>query len=167
MMLVPLLRAFEGPVAPEAWRGALPFTYHVGPGKATVHLKLEFRLADKRTARYHRKNARKRFPDEWVIRGNHHDAWVNGANDPLSGQAAMLEEARSLGIWQRAGWKPKRTSFFAPGMEKNPDLLGSTEWVELHSRELVEKAVTYINTDGVEEASCMRKDSHALEPFRE
>src|SRR6185369_2058239 len=105
----PLLTALKGPVAPFAWRGALPITYHVGPGPAKVHLKLAFNWDLKPLYDVIAKLPGTTYPDEWIIRGNHHDAWVNGAEDPVSGMAAMLEEARGLGELVKRGWKPKRT----------------------------------------------------------
>ena len=143
----PLLAALEGPVAPAEWRGALPITYHVGPGPARVRLKVAF---DWNIVPLHNVIARipgSRYPDEWVMHGNHHDAWVNGAEDPVSGLVALLEEARALGTLRRGGWKPRRTIILAAWDGEEQGLLGSTEWVELHADELRRKAVAYINTD--------------------
>ncbi len=106
---LPLLRALGGPVAPAAWRGALPITYHLGPGPATVHLKLEFDWDTKPAYDVIARLPGGERPDEWVMRGNHHDAWVNGADDPVSGMVALLEEARAVGELAKAGWRPKRT----------------------------------------------------------
>ena len=125
----PLLESLTGPVAPENWRGALPFTYHVGPGKSSVHLELQF---DWKMVPCYDVIAMIRgdeFPDEWVIRGNHHDAWVNGAQDPISGQASMLEEAKAIGAMVKSGWKPKRTIVYCAWDGEEPALVGSTEWV--------------------------------------
>src|SRR6195952_2870528 len=143
----PLLESLDGQVVPASWRGALPITYHVGPGKNKVHLKLDFDWQIKPIYNVIAKLKGSDFPDEWVIRGNHHDAWVNGANDPLSGQAAMMEEARSIGEMAKAAWKPKRTIVFCAWDGEEPGLLGSTEWAETHDAELQRKAVLYINTD--------------------
>ena len=124
---LPLLRALGGVVAPDAWRGALPITYHLGPGPARVHLKLEF---DWKLAPAFDVVARLRGgerPDQWVIRGNHHDAWVNGASDPISGMVALLEEARAVGELAKTGWRPKRTIIYAAWDAEEPGLLGSTE----------------------------------------
>ena len=161
----PLLRSLEGPVAPEEWRGALPFTYHIGPGKTTVHLKLEFNWDIKPINNIIAKLKGSDFPDEWVIRGNHHDAWVNGAGDPLSGQAALLEEARSVGELAKTGWRPKRTLVYCAWDGEEPSLMGSTEWVEYHADELQKKAVIYINSDGNGRGFLGIEGSHALEPF--
>ena len=161
----PLLRALDGPVAPEDWRGALPFTYHIGPGKSIVHLKMAFNWDIKPVNDIVAKLAGSERPDEWVIRGNHHDAWVNGAGDPLSGQAAMLEEARAVSELVKTGWKPKRTIMYCAWDGEEPGLLGSTEWVEFHASELQQKAVAYINSDGNGRGFLGAEGSHALELF--
>ena len=161
----PLLRALEGPVAPEEWRGALPITYHVGPGKATVHLKLAFNWDIKPVNDVVAKMPGSEWPDEWVIRGNHHDGWVNGASDPISGQSAMMEEARAVAELRKTGWKPKRTIVYCAWDGEEPGLLGSTEWVEAHAAELQQKAVVYINSDGNDRGFFSAGGSHALEPF--
>jgi N-acetylated-alpha-linked acidic dipeptidase len=142
----PLLAALKGPIAPHEWRGALPITYHVGPGPAKVHLKV---TSNWETKPIYDVIATLRGTDDsqWVIRGNHHDAWVNGADDPISGQAAMLEEARQLGELHRAGWNPKRTIIYCAWDGEEPGLLGSVEWVETHVNELKQRAVAYINSD--------------------
>lgn len=161
----PLLAALEGPVAPAEWRGALPFTYHVGPGNTTVHLKLEFNW-DMVTA-YDVIGTIKgsTYPDEWVMRGNHHDAWVNGADDPLSGQSALLDEAKALGDLLKTGWKPKRTIVYCAWDGEEPGLLGSTEYAEDHEKELQQKAVVYINSDDISRGFYHAGGSHALEGF--
>lgn len=144
----PLLEALDGPVAPESWRGGLPITYHIGPGKAKVRLKLKF---DWQLVPAHNVIATMKgteFPDQWVVRGNHHDAWVHGANDPVSGMVALMEEARAVGELAKKGQKPKRTLVYCAWDAEEPGLIGSTEWVEDHKKELQEKVVAYINTDG-------------------
>ncbi len=161
----PLLKSLEGPVAPEDWRGALPFTYHIGPGKTKVHLKLSFNWDIKPVYDIIAKIKGSELPDEWIMRGNHQDAWVNGAGDPLSGQAAMLEEARAIGELVKTGWKPKRTIVFGAWDGEEPGLLGSTEWVEQHATELQQKLVVYINSDGNGRGFLGAEGSHALEPF--
>jgi N-acetylated-alpha-linked acidic dipeptidase len=144
---LPLLSALKGPVAPEKWRGALAMTYRVGPGPALVHLKVTSNWDIKPIydviATLHGAAA----ADQWVIRGNHHDAWVNGAEDPISGQAAMLEEARVLGELHAHGWTPLRTIIYCAWDGEEPGLLGSVEWVETHLDELQKHAVVYINSD--------------------
>jgi N-acetylated-alpha-linked acidic dipeptidase len=159
----PLLGALEGPVAPADWRGALPFTYHIGPGKAKVHLKVDFNWQLKPAYNVIAKIAGSQFPDQWVIRGNHHDAWVNGANDPISGAAALLEEAQAIGELVKTGWKPKRTLVYCAWDAEEPGLLGSTEWVEDHMTELQQKTVVYINSDGNARGFLGVEGSHALE----
>ncbi len=161
----PLLRSLEGPVAPDDWRGALPFTYHIGPGKSTVHLKLEFNWDTKPINNIIAKMPGSERPDEWVIRGNHHDAWVNGAGDPISGQAAMMEEARAISELAKTGWKPKRTLVFCAWDGEEPSLMGSTEWCEQHAEELQQKTVAYINSDGNGRGFFGVGGSHALEGF--
>ena len=162
---IPLLKALEGPVAPDDWRGALPFTYHIGPGKTKVHLKLSFNWDIKPVYNVIATLKGAELPDEWVMRGNHQDAWVNGASDPLSGQAAMMEEARAISELVKTGWKPKRTLVFAAWDGEEPGLLGSTEWVEQHAKELQEKLVVYINSDGNGRGFLGAEGSHALEPL--
>ena len=162
----PLLAGLEGPVVPEEdWRGGLPMTYHIGPGKSVVHLKLEFDW--KQVPCYDVIGMVKgsTFPDEWVVRGNHHDAWVNGANDPLSGQAAMIEETKAIGDLLKSGWKPKRTLVYCAWDGEEPSLLGSTEWGEDHGKELQDKTVLYVNSDGNGRGFLGAEGSHALESF--
>jgi N-acetylated-alpha-linked acidic dipeptidase len=161
----PLLAALRGPTAPEAWRGALPITYRVGPGPATVHLKLAFdwNMVPARDVVARIPGAV--WPDEWIVRGNHHDAWVNGAEDPTSGLAAMLEEARAYGAMLKTGWRPKRTIVLCAWDGEEEGLLGSTEWAETHADELAQKAVVYINTDGNDRGFFDAGGSHALEPL--
>ncbi|HVZ25292.1 MAG TPA: M28 family peptidase, partial [Sediminibacterium sp.] len=143
----PLLAALEGPVAPPEWRGGLPMTYHIGPGKTKVHLKLAFDWKIRPAYDVIATIRGSEFPDEWIVRGNHHDAWVNGANDPISGQAAELEEAKAIGEMVKKGWRPKRTLVYCAWDGEEPGLLGSTEWLEDHIKELQQKAVVYINSD--------------------
>jgi N-acetylated-alpha-linked acidic dipeptidase len=143
----PLLSAITGPVVPETWRGGLPITYRIGPGPAKVHLKVFSNWQLQPLYDVIARIPGAQFPDEWVLRGNHHDAWVNGAEDPISGQVAVLEEARSLGELVKAGWKPKRTIIYCAWDGEEPGLLGSVEWAETHAAELRQKAVAYINSD--------------------
>jgi N-acetylated-alpha-linked acidic dipeptidase len=161
----PLLAAMRGPVAPAAWRGALPVTYRLGPGPSRVHLKVSFNWDTKTIYDVIAMLPGSTFPDEWIVRGNHHDAWVNGASDPVSGMAPELEEARSLGVLIEQGWKPKRTIVYAAWDGEEAALLGSTEWVEQHREELRDKAVAYINTDGNSRGFLQAGGSHTLEPF--
>ncbi len=161
----PLLAALSGPMAPEEWRGTLPIPYHVGPGPAKVHLKVESNWDIKPVYDVIAKIPGSVAPDEWVIRGNHHDAWVNGAEDPVSGQAALLEEARALGELLKQGWKPRRTIIYAAWDGEEPMLLGSTEWAETHADELRQHAAIYINTDGTDRGLLGVDGSHSLEQF--
>ncbi len=161
----PLLEALGGPVAPPAWRGALPLTYRLGPGPARVHLRLAF---DWQLTPAYNVIARVRgreLPDEWVIRGNHHDAWVFGAQDPVSGMVALLEEARAVGARLAAGWRPRRTIIYAAWDAEEPGLLGSTEWAEAHADELQTHAVAYINSDSNGRGFLGVGGSHTLERF--
>jgi len=159
----PLLAALEGPMAPKEWRGGLPIPYHVGPGKTKVHLKVNFNWDIKKIYDVIARIAGAEHPDEWVIRGNHHDAWVNGAEDPTSSQVAMLEEARALGELMKQGWRPSRTIIYCAWDAEEPMLLGSTEWVEEHDKELQQHAVAYINSDGNGRGYLDMQGSHTLE----
>ncbi|MGB7232600.1 MAG: transferrin receptor-like dimerization domain-containing protein, partial [Candidatus Acidiferrum sp.] len=161
----PLLASLKGPMSPAAWRGALGISYHIGPGPGKVHLKVKSNWDIKPIYDIIAKIPGSVYPDEWVIRGNHHDGWVNGAEDPLSGQAAMLEEARSLGVLVKQGWKPKRTLIFCSWDGEEPGLLGSTEWVETHAEELSQHAVAYINSDGNGRGYLALEGSHTLQKF--
>ncbi|PWB74477.1 MAG: folate hydrolase [Holophagae bacterium] len=161
----PLLEALGGPVAPEKWRGALPITYHLGPGPAQVHLQLAFDWSLKPIRDVIAKLPGGDLPDQWVLRGNHHDAWVNGAADPTSGLVALLEEARSVAQLARDGWKPRRTIVYCAWDGEEPGLLGSVEWAEAHAAELGEKAVAYINSDSNSRGFLGVGGSHSLEPF--
>lgn len=163
---LPLLKNLGGQVVPENWRGALPITYHIGGNEnAKVRLKV---LSDWKLHTLYNVVARiegSTYPDEWVIRGNHHDAWVNGADDPVSGMVAVLEEARAFGELLKKGWRPKRTIIFCAWDGEEPGLLGSTEWVEQHAEELKQKAVAYINSDSTSKGTFGVGGSHTLEKF--
>ena len=161
----PLLEHLEGPVAPEPWRGALPFTYHIGPGPSTVHMKLDFDWTVKPIHDVIAMIPGSEFPDEWVVYGNHHDAWVNGAHDPVSGAASLLESARSLAALHRQGWNPKRTVVFTLWDGEEFGLIGSTEWAEKHADELNRKAVVYMNSDTNAQGTLGVSGSHTLEQF--
>jgi N-acetylated-alpha-linked acidic dipeptidase len=141
-----ILSKLDGPHVPRAWQGGLPFTYHVGPGATTAHIKLTMDYQQRPVydviAKLHGSS-----DDEWVVLGNHHDAWVFGAVDPSSGTATMLETARALGDLVRSGWKPRRTIMMCEWDAEEEGLIGSTEWVEQNRTELQSKAVAYLNTD--------------------
>lgn len=162
---LPLLKALEGPMAPESWRGALPIPYHLGAGPAKVHLKLEFDYKIRPVYDVIAVMKGSEFPDEWIIRGNHHDAWVNGANDPISGLVALMEEARSISELSKSGWKPRRTLVFCAWDGEEPGLLGSTEWAETNEKELGQHAVVYFNTDSNARGFLDAGGTHTLEKF--
>jgi len=161
----PLLAALRGPVAPTEWRGGLGITYHVGPGPAKVHLRVKSDWSLKTLYDVIARIPGAVAPDEWVIRGNHHDAWVNGAEDPISGLVPLLEEARAYGQLLKQGWKPRRTIVYAAWDGEEPALLGSTEWVEAHADELAAKAVAYLNSDTNNRGYLDVGGSHSLEAF--
>jgi len=161
----PLLAALDGPVATDDWSGSLPITYHIGPGKALVHLKMEFDWNMVPAYDVIATIKGSKYPNEWVMRGNHHDAWVNGASDPISGQSAMLDEAKALGDLLKTGWRPKRTIVYCSWDGEEPGLIGSTEFAERHDKELQEKAVVYINSDDNGRGFLSAGGSQALEPF--
>jgi N-acetylated-alpha-linked acidic dipeptidase len=135
------------------------------PGPAKVHLKVASTGTSSPSTTSSRRIPGSEFPDQWIIRGNHHDAWVNGAEDPISGQVALLEEARSMGDCVKQGWKPKRTIIFCAWDGEEPGLLGSTEWVETHQDELRKKAVMYVNSDTNGRGFLGIEGSHTLEHF--
>src|SRR5690554_6017723 len=160
---LPLLEAMDGPVAPPSWRGALPITYHMGPGTAKVRLKVTFNWDLVPLYNVVATMKGTEYPDQWVLRGNHMDGWVFGAADPLSGNSAMMEEAYALGQLAKSGWRPKRTIKYASWDGEEQGLLGSTEWVEDNAKELREKAVIYINTDGNSRGFLGVGGSHSLQ----
>jgi N-acetylated-alpha-linked acidic dipeptidase len=159
----PLLAALGGRVAPEEWRGGLPMTYHVGPGPAKVHLRAQFNWKPTLIFDVVARLTGKESPDEWILRGNHQDGWVNGADDPLAGLVAELEEARALGILAGQGWKPKRTIVYIAWDAEEPGLVGSTEFVEAHADELRAHAAVYVNSDGNGRGYLGMGGSHSLE----
>jgi N-acetylated-alpha-linked acidic dipeptidase len=161
----PLLAAMRGPVAPESCRGALPVTYRLGPGPSAVRLKLAFDWQNRPLYNVIARIEGSTFPDEWVIFGNHHDAWVNGADDPVSGAASLMEVARGLGELVKSGWRPKRTIILALWDGEEWGLLGSTEWAEKHAADLRGKGVVYINTDGTGKGWLQAGGSHSLQQF--
>jgi N-acetylated-alpha-linked acidic dipeptidase len=161
----PLLAALKGPVAPAAWRGSLPITYRIGPGPAKVHLKVASNWDIKPLYNVIVNVPGATYPDEWIIRGNHHDAWVNGAEDPVSGASAELEEMRGLATLLKEGWKPKRTVIYAFWDGEEEGLLGSTEWAEHHAAEVLQKGAVYINSDSNSRGYLRMAGSHTLEKF--
>jgi len=161
----PLLAELGGPVAPEEWRGALAITYHVGPGPAKVHLLVKSNWDRKPINDVIVTIPGAQFPNEWIVRGNHYDGWVNGAQDPISGMSPEMEELRTYSELLKQGWRPKRTIVYAAWDGEEPGLLGSTEWGETHAEELRQKAVAYINTDGNGRGYLGIQGSHSLEAF--
>jgi len=162
---LPLLSALKGQVVPNEWSGGLPVTYHIGDGSTQVRLNLAFNWDIVPAYNVVAKLTGRLFKDQWVIRGNHHDAWVNGAADPISGLSSLLEEAKSIGLLAKSGVKPKRTLVYIAWDGEEQSLLGSTEWVEDHAAELKNKAVAYINSDGNGRGFLESGGSHALESF--
>ena len=159
----PLLAALGGAMAPPEWRGALPLPYRMGPGPARVHLKVQFDWSLKPVNDVIAVLAGSELPDEWIVRGNHHDAWVNGASDPVSGMVTLLAEAKAVGALAKAGFHPRRTLIYAAWDGEEPGLLGSTEWAETHEAELRAKTVAYLNTDSVSRGFLQAAGSHSLE----
>src|SRR4051812_19802211 len=159
----PLLSALDGRLVPSAWRGGLPITYHIGPGPAKVHLRVKSDWSQHTLYDVIARMPGTTEADQWVIRGNHHDAWVNGAEDPISGLVAELEEARALGELYKQGWRPKRTLIYAAWDGEEPGLLGSTEWSETHADELRAHAVSYVNSDTNGRGYLGIEGSHTLE----
>jgi len=162
---LPLLRQLKGPAAPHDWKGGLPIAYRVGPGPAKVHVKLSFDWQVRPLYDVIARIKGSEFPDQWVVFGNHHDAWVNGASDPTSGNVALMETARGLAELSKTGWKPKRTIVLASWDGEEWGLLGSTEWVEKHQAELAQKGVAYINTDSSGKGWLTMQGSHSLQAF--
>jgi N-acetylated-alpha-linked acidic dipeptidase len=161
----PLLAELSGPTAPEEWRGSLPLTYHIGPGAAKVHLVIKSNWDRKPINDVIVTIPGSQYPEQWVIRGNHHDAWVNGAQDPVSGMSAEMEELRGYAELLKQGWRPKRTIIYAAWDGEEPGLLGSTEWAEAYAAELQQKAVAYINSDSNSRGYLGIGGTHSLETF--
>jgi N-acetylated-alpha-linked acidic dipeptidase len=161
----PLLEALGGPVAPKSFRGQLPVTYHMGPSAAPVHLLVKSDWGLKPIYDVIAVMKGSEFPDQWVVRGNHHDGWVFGAWDPLAGNVALLNEAQSIGALAKSGWKPKRTLVYASWDAEEPGLIGSTEWAEQHAEELKAKAVVYVNSDTNGKGFLGLEGSHDLQRF--
>jgi len=162
---LPLLKAIGGPVAPDDWKGRLPTTYHVGPGPAKVRVALRFDWQVRPLYNVIARIPGAAFPDQWIVQGSHHDAWVNGAQDPTSSAVATLETARAFAELVKTGWRPQRTLIFALWDGEEWGLLGSTEWVEAHAEELRSKAVAYLNTDSYSKGWLGADGSHSLQTF--
>lgn len=162
----PLLEALGGAQPPDDnWKGGLPIAYNIGPGPARVRMQMK---SDWKIGPLYNVVGRIRgasAPDEWVIFGNHHDGWVNGAADPISGASALMEAARALSQLVKSGWQPQRTIIVTLWDGEEWGLLGSTEWAEEHADELREKAVVYFNTDGYSKGVFDAEGSHTLTTF--
>jgi N-acetylated-alpha-linked acidic dipeptidase len=162
---LPMLKTLTGDVAPENWRGGLAITYRVGPSSDPVHLAVKSDWSLKPVYDVIAKIEGSQYPGQWIIRGNHHDGWVEGASDPLAGQVAQLDEAKAFGALLKQGWRPKRTIVYASWDGEEPGLLGSTEWAETHAGEIKDKAVLYINTDTNARGTLFIGGNHDLEHF--
>jgi N-acetylated-alpha-linked acidic dipeptidase len=163
---VELLKRLKGPVAPEAWRGSLPTTYHIGPGPAKVHMKLQMDYAQRRLIDVVGRITGAVAPDEWVIVGSHRDAWTFGASDSVSGHVSMMAVARAMGEMMKKGWRPRRSVVFVSWDGEEQGLLGSTEWVEDLQDELRSKAAVYVNRDaGAGGLNFTGSAVHSLTPF--
>ena len=156
-------RSLDGRVVPPAWRGSLPITYHVGGGAARAHLAVKSEWGLKTIYNVVATMKGSAYPDQWIMRGNHHDGWVFGAADPMSGQIALMAEAKAIGALARQGWRPKRTLVYVSWDAEEPMLLGSTEWAETHEAELKQKGLVYINSDGNGRGFLNVGGSHALQ----
>ena len=159
----PFLKALDGAVVPRAWRGALPITYHTGPGPVRARLMVKSDWSLKTIYDVVGVMKGSELPDEWVLRGNHRDGWVNGASDPLSGHGGMMAEAQAIGRLAKAGFRPKRTLVYLSWDAEEPGLIGSTEWAELHADELQKKAVAYLNSDNIDRGYFHAGGSQALQ----
>ena len=162
---LPLLAAMGGAVVPPEWRGALPITYHFGPGPARVRLKVKSSWDMITAYDVIAKLEGSKYPDQWVLRGNHHDGWNHGAADPLSGQITLMAEAKAIGELAKAGKRPLRTIIYAAWDVEEPGLIGSTEWAEHHAKKLKKNAVAYLNSDGNSRGFVRLGGSHVLERF--
>jgi N-acetylated-alpha-linked acidic dipeptidase len=163
---VELLKRLKGPVAPEAWRGALPITYHIGPGPAKVHMNLQMDYAQRRLINVVGRIPGAVAPDEWIIVGSHRDAWTFGASDSVSGHVSMMSVARAMGEMLKKGWKPRRSLLFVSWDGEEQGLLGSTEWVEDLATELKAKAAIYVNRDaGAGGLNFGSSAVHSLKPW--
>jgi N-acetylated-alpha-linked acidic dipeptidase len=159
------LAALGGQVAPKSFRGAVPITYHVGGAGAQAHLVVQSNWDQKPLYDVIATIKGSQWPDQWVVRGNHRDGWVYGAEDPLSGQTVLMEEAKSIGALLKTGWRPKRTLIYASWDGEEPGLLGSTEWAETHAKDLQAKAMVYINSDGNDRGLLQADASYSLQAF--
>ena len=163
---VELLKRLKGPVAPEAWRGALPITYRIGPGPAKVHMNLQMDYGQRRVINVVGRIPGSVAPDEWIIVGSHRDAWTFGASDSVSGHVSMMAVARAMSQMIKTGWKPRRSVLFISWDGEEQGLLGSTEWVEDLTAELKAKAAVYVNRDAGAGGLIFGSSAvHSLTPF--
>ena len=163
---VELLKRLTGPVAPEPWRGALPITYHIGPGPARIHMRLRMDYAQRRLIDVAGRIPGAAAPDEWIIVGSHRDAWTFGASDSVSGHVSMMAVARTMGEMLKKGWRPRRSILFVSWDGEEQGLLGSTEFVEDLAAELKAKAAVYVNRDaGAGGLIFSGSGVHSLTPF--
>ena len=162
-----LLASLDGAIAPANFRGALPITYRVGGSETggKIHLMVKSDWSMKTLYDVIATLKGSEAPNDWIVRGNHHDGWVMGASDPLSGMIAEMAEAKAMGGLVKSGWKPKRTIVYASWDGEEPSLLGSTEWAETHADELKAKGVIYINTDGNGRGFFHAEASHTFQHF--
>ncbi|WP_308517879.1 transferrin receptor-like dimerization domain-containing protein [Sphingomonas flavescens] len=161
-----IIAALDGPLVTGKQRGGLPLAYHWGGSDAVkVHLAVKSDWSQKPVYNVIATLRGSTYPDEWIVRGNHRDGWVFGASDPLTGQVALMSEAKALGALYRGGWRPARTIVYASWDGEEPGLLGSTEWAEAHADELKRKALMYINTDGNGRGFLGAGGSHELQHF--
>src|SRR3954449_1911816 len=161
-----ILSTLQGPLVSGKDRGALGFAYHWGGTDAVkVHLAVKSDWSLKPVYDVIATLRGSTLPDQWIIRGNHHDGWVFGASDPLTGQVALMNEAKALGAMYRQGWRPARTIVYASWDGEEPGLLGSTEWAETHADELKRKALLYVNTDSNGRGFLGAQGSHELQHF--
>ena len=163
---LPLLEQLRGTVAPnDDWKGALPITYHIGPGPAEVRMRTAYDWQVRPIYNVVARIEGSHYPDEWIVHGNHHDGWCAGATDPISGAVQLMETARGFGELLAAGIRPRRTVIFALWDAEEWGLLGSTEWAETHRDDLGEKGVVYINTDSTGKGWLNMAGSHTLQKF--
>ncbi len=163
---LPILEQLRGTIAPnDDWKGALPITYHIGPGPAEVRMRTAYDWQVRPIYNVVARIEGSHYPDEWIVHGNHHDGWCAGATDPISGAVQLMETARGFGELLAAGIRPRRTVIFALWDAEEWGLLGSTEWAETHRDDLGEKGVVYINTDSTGKGWLNMAGSHTLQKF--
>lgn len=143
----PLLENMDGPVAPATWQGGLPIKYRLGGSRVRVHVKVDMDTSVRPNYVVEARIRGSELPDEWIVLGNHRDAWEFGGVDPSSGTASMMELSRALGEMKSRGTRPRRTLVMCSWDGEELALTGSTEWGEHFADELKQKLVAYINVD--------------------